>query len=368
MSNRKLVAVILSLITVSFTLALLLLPKEDFSAEENRYLTKLPPFTAASFLNGEYATKLNTYAADHFPWRNELIEMKTATDYLLGKSYLNGTYLLNDTLVKDYHQPKHSALLVKTLNDFALNNPQLALKIMLIPSAYTYAPIADKANSELESLEYLSKHLNIPNIALDETFKEASNDYPLFYRLDHHWTSYAAFLAYQKWCEVQGFPRPSLTDFKISAVSRDFRGTLFSKFPLFTLKADTIYRFDFKAGLDVTLSFPYAQDKRPEHCLYFADYLQKKDKYAYFLGGNYDCLLLTNKKAISKRKLLVIKDSYANALLPFLIHDYAEIHVLDPRFFNQSISAYCRENKLSEGLLIYNLNTLDEDYGIYRIK
>ena len=81
--------------------------------------------------------------------------------------------------------------------------------------------------------------------------------------------------------------------------------------------------------------------------------MQTHDKYAFFLDGNHGLLRIYARNG-SGRRLLLVKDSYANCLIPFLTHHFAEIHVVDLRFFSGKLSDYAIENGLNEILFIYN--------------
>jgi len=67
-------------------------------------------------------------------------------------------------------------------------------------------------------------------------------------------------------------------------------------------------------------------------------------------------------------EILVIKDSYANSFIPFLTNHYNKVHVIDLRFYNTSITEYIKENNIENVLFLYNIQGIDEDLGIYRIK
>ena len=93
-------------------------------------------------------------------------------------------------------------------------------------------------------------------------------------------------------------------------------------------------------------------------------YIDKKDKYALFLDNNHPLIVITNNDIDTDREIVVIKDSYANSFIPFLINNYKRIHVIDPRYFNDSVSEYINSNNINEGLILYNMNTVLQDHGI----
>ena len=97
--------------------------------------------------------------------------------------------------------------------------------------------------------------------------------------------------------------------------------------------------------------------------IYFMDYLGKKDKYCVFMGEN---RAYTNIKtnADNGKKLLVIKDSYANSFIPFLTQHYSEIAVIDLRYVKTSIRDFVDPDDYEQTLFLYNASTFAEDKNI----
>ena len=62
---------------------------------------------------------------------------------------------------------------------------------------------------------------------------------------------------------------------------------------------------------------------------------------------------------------MLIKDSYANSMVPFLVHHYRKIYVFDTRYYSDGPSSFLSDHEaITDLLLLYNLNTLDGDTGI----
>ena len=84
------------------------------------------------------------------------------------------------------------------------------------------------------------------------------------------------------------------------------------------------------------------------------------------MDGNHALLRITAQNQTG-RKLLMIKDSYANSLVPFLTNHYDEIHIIDLRHFNSPLQPYIEQYGLSEILLVYNTISFAEDPAIRKI-
>ena len=97
--------------------------------------------------------------------------------------------------------------------------------------------------------------------------------------------------------------------------------------------------------------------------LFFKDKLQQKNQYEVFMGGNYDKVIISTVSQ-SGRSLLLIKDSYANCMIPMLTPYFSKIVVIDPRYLTDSLDSIVKENDFSHMLYLYNINTLLEDNSL----
>ena len=97
------------------------------------------------------------------------------------------------------------------------------------------------------------------------------------------------------------------------------------------------------------------------------DYASKKDKYSIFLNNINSFVEIENKDFKGLEELVVIKDSYANSIIPFLVNHYKKIYVFDPRSYKKPISEFINEKKIENVLILYNANTIDNDTGINAI-
>ena len=100
--------------------------------------------------------------------------------------------------------------------------------------------------------------------------------------------------------------------------------------------------------------------------LFALEFLEQKDKYALFLGGNHS-LVKIETSAGTGRKLAVIKDSYAHAFIPFLVSHFDEIHVIDLRYFKIDVRSYMETKGIDELLYLYNLPNFTTDANLLYI-
>ena len=84
--------------------------------------------------------------------------------------------------------------------------------------------------------------------------------------------------------------------------------------------------------------------------------LSEKDNYEVFLKGNHPLVKIrTNTK--NNKNLLIFKDSYANSFVPFLIKDFSNIILVDPRYYYDDIYKLIKNENVSDILYLYNANT-----------
>jgi hypothetical protein len=347
------------------------LPDKTFSQQENRNLAVFPELNKETFFSGEFGEQLNVYFADQFPFRDTFMSIKTKTDKLLGKKDINGVYLSkNDYLIEKYNTPKNSDKIIETLNEFNETVNYVNMNLLLAPTSIAInkdlIPKNAPTYDELETINYIYNKINFDTIDTYDILKEKNKDYQMYYRLDHHWTTFGAYYAYTKYAEANNITPYSLNSFDIKEVTNDFNGTLYSKSNDYTRKSDSIHTFTLK---DISYEVNYVSKEVIKDTMYEDSYLTKKDKYSYFLDNNHPLIVITNKSINTKKELIVIKDSYANSMVPFLANHYKKVHVIDPRYYKNSISDYIKENKnIKDGLILYNVMTMDSDLGILGIK
>lgn len=348
-----------------------LVGEESFSANENRYLAKKPSFNLDSLLEGRFTQELEKYVDDQFVFRNRAMEAKTQILKALGRQDINGVYLAQDNYLiekigeEDLDQEQFNKN-IQALRSFSDQWAGQELRSLIVPTAGLV--LKDKLPSlapqiqEDRLLDQLAEDLGPGFIDLRPRLEAQKEDY-LYYRTDHHWTSLAAYLAYEELAQLEG-RQVSLEDYRIERVSRDFRGSLYSKILDRSMPADEIDLFHPKSPVDYRVYYDFGSQESDS--VYSRESLEEKDQYKVFLGGNYPELKIQGENK-NNRRLLIFKDSYANALLPFLVGDYESISLVDLRYFKADLAAYIEENQINEFLLVYNIKNFSSDENIEKL-
>lgn len=365
---KGLTALLLSGMVLALTVIFIFIDKREFSENENRYLAKFPAFGLERIRSGEYMSGLESYLADHFPFRDFFMGMKTKAEMGMGKKEINGIYIAEEGyLIEEYKKPENTERIGRIWKDFAgeLEEQEVELRLMLVPTAVyvyeeklpNYAPV----RNQMETANILYEISGIEPIDCSGALL-AHREEELYYRTDHHWTTSGAYIAYRTYCEEKGLEAVLLEDMAAQIATEDFRGTIYSKAGDYGRKGDTITIYTNPSN---SLRVEYADTGEVTNSLYNLEYAERKDKYSLFLNNLHSLIEITNETADSDRELVLVKDSYANSIVPFLAHHYKKIYVFDTRYYKQGVSDFIKEHgEVTDILLLYNMNTLDGDLGI----
>lgn len=364
---NKFIAITISILILTFSIWFLINDKKVFSENEFRYLQKLPEFSLNNLTSGKYIEELESYFTDHFPLREDFVSLKTKIYEITGQILINDVYIAkNNFLINKFNKPINSDKIIEIINKFKENNQELNISIILTPTATSiYENLLPKNNinySEKDAINYYYKLLNIKTIDIYDTLIKEKNNYQLFYKTDHHWTSFGAYFAYQEFAKINNIKYYNLNELEIKMVNDKFLGTLYSKVFTTNQEKDKIYK------INTNNSFTVKYLDKTTNTLYEDKYLKEKDKYSYFLNTNQPIIEIINNNIESNEELLIIKDSFANSFIPLLANHYKKIHVIDPRYYNLAISDYIKENNINNVLLLYNINNIDTDTGILKLR
>lgn len=344
-------------------------PKKVFSNKENRYLQEFPEINKKTIISGEFSKGFEIYTTDQFISRDNWISLKTMADLAMLKKDNTRVYFGKDNYLFDIDKKLDEEQFkrnIKDINIFIDNiskyNKNISISSLLIPTKSAalndklplYAPVVNEEDI-LENLKMeINKNMNI--IDLKDVFTEKSNEY-IYYKTDHHWTTKGAFYAYDKYMKEKIDNTIKIEDFTISEESKNFLGTSYRKASLYLGDPDIIHKFESKDKIDLQITI---NNQIETDSLYEESYLNKTDKYSYFLGG--DKSLIEIETSVKNHKnILVIKDSFANSFIPFLTSHYENISVIDPRYFNTSIIDYIEENEIDEVLFLFNIQSFVQE-------
>ena len=335
----------------------LILPDKTFSQMENRNLEQAPKLSWNSVTSGEFMTKAEDYVNDQILGRDFWVALKAWSERLSGKQENNGVYFAKEnTLISRVETPAQSDLEKNAGYVNALvDNVDVPVYFGIIPSAASIwadrlpegAPTAD----EKAIIDGLYQAVQTHTIDLYSVLVAHQSE-ELYYRTDHHWTSLGAYYGYTALMDAMGLdPVPLEAHGKVT-VSDQFYGTLFSSSGVRWLPPDHIDRYVSAEGVTVTA---YPNGVPEPGSLYVDSFLEVKDKYSSFLGGNKPlCVIETTHT--DAPKILVIRDSYSDSLAPFLTQNFSEIHLFDPRMNLTSVKDYVAQNDIDAVVVLYSIS------------
>lgn len=371
MENQKIVkgtSIIISVLILCFSCIFFISKKKDFSENENRYLENLPKFSFEALEKGQYTKELESYLADHFPARDWFMNLKTSFERGLGRVEINDVYLAKDGFfIEKYKNPVNNTKIIQAIENFSQKITNAEVSLLLVPTAITIyeekLPSYAFGPQQLDTMQTIYEGVSCNTISVYESLMKAKEwNLPLFYRLDHHWTMYGAYAAYTELCRVKGLNAIPMDAFEIRTESNEFKGTIYSKVNDYRVVGDEMPVFYLP---NQKLRVQYMDTGETTDSLYEKSYLDKKDKYSFFLNNIHPLIEVTNENYSGENELVIIKDSYANCMIPFLINHYKKIYIIDPRYYKQAASEFVNENNnIKDVLILYNLHTIDSDLGI----
>ncbi len=353
---------------VLLTLAGVFLEDREFSDSENRKLAQWPKFSVSAMLDGSYLNGMGDYIADQFPLRDTWISLNLKLNQFLGQKESSGVYLCEDNYLmqvpsapnEDQHQRN-----LEAINTFAASHDKLNIVMTVAPNAVTV--LADKLPENAPVRDQVADLYHIATtvtgakvIDVTQVLKSHADEY-LYYRTDHHWTSLAAYYAFQQIAPELNITAPALEEYTVYPVSTTFEGTLSSKSGSHSA-LDTVEIMVPKSGIDYYVT--YNSDSNTNICsLYNRAALEQKDHYTVFFGGNYSRVDITTT-ANTGRSLLIFKDSYANCMVQFLYPYFDHITMIDPRYYYDNVEHVITSQAITDVLFLYNADTFLGDTSL----
>lgn len=344
-----------------------LLPDRARSETENRTLAQRPVLTWSALADGSFTRAAEDYFADQFPLRDSWTGLKARSEQLLGKREFNGVYLCGDTLIAEVNPPL-DGLEEKNLGHVArlAERTEIPVYLGLIPSAAEIwrekLPEGAESWDQAAFIQWTSALEGVEPIDL-LTALRGHEEEGIFYRTDHHWTTLGAYYGYAAVMEALGRGEETLEPEEAKKwelpVSNGFQGTLYSQSGIHWLEPDSIEFWVEENGLSVT---SWRDGTPKEAGVYEYDYLGEKDKYSAFLGGNQPLCVIRNGEGTGK--LLLIRDSYADSLAPFLARHFGEVHLLDLRYYRGSAAAYAGENGVDAVVILQSVPNFITDLNL----
>ncbi len=359
--GEKFFSIFILIILCSFGAVMVFGSHKDFSEEENRSLSTSVQITPQSIVDGKFFSGVSDFCRDQFPGRDLFLRAKVTLERMMFRTESNGVIFgYNGYLVArhDYGERETLKKNLAAISDFsrAMNNEGKQVSVAVAPRAI------DVLGAHLPATfpSLYSKNIYSYLAGYDLTdgrkaFRGARPDEYIWYRTDHHWTTHGAYLFYLSICDQLGIEAYDKSFFDIQQVSDRFLGTTYSKVLTGASDADKIELYRYAHDNSFSLYFPTSNKSM---CgFYDFSALEKKDKYQIFLSGNTDIIQIRENGMSDKPRLLLIKDSFANSLVPFLALHF-DIDLIDLRYFEGSVTEYAEANGFDTVAILCGIDTL----------
>lgn len=360
-------ALIVTVILFAVSFLSLIGKDREYSANENRYLTTKPQFSWSSLMDGKFMDDAEAYLSDQFLLRDKLVSLRTNIDVFFGKRDINDVFIGKKHFLFEKPAEYNEARLKKTtdaMNNIKANNQGINTYIAIAPNSTEivkdYLPSNAPVTNQTEQINKICQSLSgYTPIDICGPLKKVQDPQDLYYRTDHHWTSKAVDIAYSEIARGMGLD-PAAYQYQNLPVTDSFQGTLASSSGIFSAK-DTISIPTCPS--DIMYRVTYVEEERVTTSVFDQQKLNTKSKYEVFFGGNYPEVVIESS-ASNEKVLMIVKDSYANSLIPLLIPHYKKIIVIDPRYYNGNIQDIIDTESVTDMLWLYNANTFLNDTSI----
>lgn len=341
--------------------------QRTYSPVEKRELQTRPEISITKVLDGRFQKKYESYLRDQFPGRDHWVSFQTDMELFMGKNEIHNVYIgKNHYLLEHYTEkefdPQQISKNLQALEKFVGKAKQNAdVHVMMVPTKSWILreklPAFAPHYKEQKFYDALQQKLEKEDVLISvEPVLDAHKEEEIYYRTDHHWTTLGAWYAYEQYTKaVGGDLQRAQGKKKFRCISKDFYGTTYAKIN-YARQADKIEIYEPADKLHVV----YNMGEKKTKTLYDVSFLKTADQYSVFTGGNQAVLEITGGIKNGKT-LLLIKDSFANSILPFLAEDYEKLVVVDLRQLNVSGDRLLEMFSPTDILILYNSAQFAQD-------
>lgn len=241
---------------------------------------------------------------------------------------------------------------------------------MAIPTAIEfYCPTKAKGHTKPQRPTIDNIHsLLSPDVKAVDAYAvlKAHRNEDIYLRTDHHWAPLGAYYAAQEFARIAEVPFPDTTAYDKHIVRR-FVGSMYGYSKDVAVKnapEDFIYYTPNNVEYSTTYinftindKYQVTGESHSYKGVYFFKYKDGNGAaYSTFMGG--DTKLTTVKTSTQNgRRVLIIKDSFGNAIPGYLFYSFEEVHVVDFRYFTKNMREYVEQNGITD--ILYALNVFN---------
>lgn len=398
-----------------FLVGCLMFLRPKVSENEKRTLTEFPKFTISGFLSGEWTSQVSLWYSDTYPMREGMIAANNSISSLygitpdeviksdgksdtLGKDdkidnddisggkidiaddddsndpnagnngeTIEGFYVLKDTAYELYYFNKQNSLAYVNIVNKAASRLEGKVNVydMIVPLSYEFAlgeNVIEKYGAAdcSDCISYMYSGFessNVKSIDICKNLRKHKDEY-LYFRTDHHWTALGAYYAYEAFCAAKGITPTPLSSYEKLEFG-GFIGTLYDETKAQTLhdNPDTVYAYVPNGTNSAkvtekngnTTTYPIVNKSTDTW------YVKANSKYNCFIAGDNPLTEIHNSNISNGSSIVVVKESFGNAFIPFLVDSYEYVYVVDYRYFKDDLCEFVISKGADDLLFINNV-------------
>lgn len=308
--------------------------------------------------------KADTLIEKSFPGAERAIELRTHLSIAVGNKRIGNVYINDERLLEEPDALDIGRLMETAgyINEF-YHKYSVPTCLAAVPSAseiYTEnLPEHVIVTSQLQQLDSFYEYTDTKIRVVDayhvlSTFRD---DY-IFYRTDRKWTSYGAYCVYRSLISKMGYYPLSYDSFAITNVRSDFRGDLYEKCLYSKVVPDILDVYTCEDNRTITSMSTFDGTDWNECSLYNYDALENDGNVSFYMGGT-EMFTRIETDAENEKKLLVIKDTLCDNMLPFLIQHYSQVDAVDITKLDRPVSELTDLSQYSQVLILCDADTLE---------
>ena len=221
------------------------------------------------------------------------------------------------------------------------------------------------SSNQKKAMESIVKKLsnNVKTVNMYDNLMKHRNEY-IYFRTDHHWTALGAYYGYEEFCRAKGV-LPITLDRHETVEFDGFLGSFYNdtnKSKVLEKNPDTIKAY-YPISPDTSLVYTTTSGKSNSwDVIYDVSNYPAYAKYSTFIAGDNPYTVIKNDNLKDGSSCVVVKESFGNAFVPFLVDHYEKIYVVDYRYWQGNVVKLAKEKKVDDVIFLNNLSMIRSDY------
>ena len=238
---------------------------------------------------------------------------------------------------------------------------------LIVPTAVSVC-LDEKIQESLRSspqnkvLDYVYSQIgdNVKKVSVFDTLKKHNAEY-IYYNTDHHWTALGAYYGYLEFAKAKGI-QPHGLDYYETLEFDQFIGSFYSfsnQAEALKINPDTVTAYVPRG----TNLMRYIQKDGQEikwNIVNDVSSYAPGTKYSCFIGGDNPFSWINNPEVSDGSSCVVVKDSFGNAFVPFLVDHYQTVYVVDYRSYQDNLVDFVKENQVQDVIFVHNTDVLNK--------